>query len=159
MRITKFGHACLLVEDNETRILLDPGTMSKGFDALEHIDAVLVTHDHFDHVDPKAISTLLRRNPKAKLYVNASAAKVLAEDGLEAEIVADGDDFKVKNVRVQVVGEYHDPIHRDRPTMYNVGYMIGERFFYPGDAFTVPNFPVDTLGLPTSGPWMKPWTI
>ena len=155
MRITKFGHACLLVEDNDTRILLDPGTMSKGFATLEAIDGVLVTHDHFDHIDSKSVAALLKRNPQAKVYAEKGGAKVLAEDGIEAVVVADGDDFKVKNLRVQVAGEFHDPIHRDLPAMSNVGYLIGDRLFYPGDALTVPPFAVEILALPTGGPWMK----
>jgi L-ascorbate metabolism protein UlaG (beta-lactamase superfamily) len=155
MRITKFGHACLLIEDGETRILLDPGTMSTGFDKLQDIDAVLVTHDHGDHVDPKAVAALLKLNPKAKVYADKGGAKVLAEDGIEATTVAAGDDFEVNGVRVQVAGEFHDPIHRDLPAMSNVGYLVGGRLFYPGDALTVPPFAVEILALPTGGPWMK----
>lgn len=155
MRITKFGHACLLVEENQTRFLLDPGTMSKGFDKLANIAAILVTHDHADHIDSTAVAELLKLNPQAKVYADKGGAKVLAEDGIEAQVVSDGDNFEVNGVEVKVTGEFHDPIHRDLPAMSNVGYLIAGRLFYPGDALTVPPFAVDILALPTTGPWMK----
>jgi L-ascorbate metabolism protein UlaG (beta-lactamase superfamily) len=155
MRITKFGHACLLVEEAQTRFLIDPGTMSKGFEQLKDITAILVTHDHGDHVDPKAVTALLKLNPEAKVYADKGGVAVLAEEGIETQAAAAGDDFEVNGVRVQVAGEFHAPIHRDLPAMSNVGYLIAGRLFYPGDALTVPPFPVEILALPTGGPWMK----
>jgi L-ascorbate metabolism protein UlaG (beta-lactamase superfamily) len=155
MRITKFGHACLLVEDKDVRFLIDPGTMSEGFDELTAIDAILVTHDHADHVDAPAVKRLLEANAEAKVYADAGGVKILAEDGVEAQAVKDGDVFKVNGVEVKVAGEFHDPIHRDLPAMSNVGYLVAGRLFYPGDALTVPSFAVEILALPTGGPWMK----
>jgi L-ascorbate metabolism protein UlaG (beta-lactamase superfamily) len=63
MRITHFGHACVLVEIGNTlrtttRILLDPGSFSTGLADLGPVDAVLVTHEHVDHVDPIGESVL-----------------------------------------------------------------------------------------------------
>ncbi|MDQ3307853.1 MAG: MBL fold metallo-hydrolase, partial [Actinomycetota bacterium] len=40
MRLTHLGHACLLVETGSTRVLIDPGTYSTGFDALRDLDAI-----------------------------------------------------------------------------------------------------------------------
>jgi L-ascorbate metabolism protein UlaG (beta-lactamase superfamily) len=65
MKITHFGHACLLVETGDARILVDPGTMSKGFDELRDLHAVLVTHNHHDHFDKQQIGTLMDANPEA----------------------------------------------------------------------------------------------
>ena len=42
MRITHLGHACLLVEMADTRVLLDPGTFAGDLSALRDLDAVLV---------------------------------------------------------------------------------------------------------------------
>ncbi len=155
MRITKYGHACLLVEEHETRFLLDPGTFSKDLGDVNGLDAILVTHDHADHVDPDTVKRLLEDNPQAKVYADKGGVKVLAEAGIEAETVADEQEVDVNGVRVQVVGEFHDPIHRDFPAMSNVGYLIAGRLFYPGDALTVPPLPIEILALPTGGPWMK----
>ena len=52
-------------------------------------------------------------------------------------------------------GDLHASIHRDIPRVANVGYLVDERLYHPGDAYHVPDAPVDTLLLPTSGPWTK----
>ncbi|WP_205623083.1 MBL fold metallo-hydrolase [Sciscionella marina] len=52
MRITKFGHACVRVEKNGQAIVIDPGVMTTEPDVLAGVEAVLVTHEHFDHFDP-----------------------------------------------------------------------------------------------------------
>ena len=50
MKITKFGHSCLLVEENGVRILFDPGSYSTAQNDVKNIDVVLITHEHSDHV-------------------------------------------------------------------------------------------------------------
>jgi L-ascorbate metabolism protein UlaG (beta-lactamase superfamily) len=37
----------------------------------------------------------------------------------------------------------------------NTGYMVAEKFYFPGDNFHNPGKPVDVLALPVAGPWMK----
>jgi glyoxylase-like metal-dependent hydrolase (beta-lactamase superfamily II) len=73
MRLTHLGHACLLVETAAARLLIDPGTMS-AFDDVVDLDAVLVTHQHGDHVDPARLPALLAANPGATLFVDADTA-------------------------------------------------------------------------------------
>jgi hypothetical protein len=63
MRLTKFGHSCLLVEEGGARVLLDPGSFSEGFETLEGLTAVCLTHQHVDHLDPERVRLLLDRNP------------------------------------------------------------------------------------------------
>src|SRR5947208_1221070 len=55
MRIVHFGHACVLLETAGERILLDPGTLSNGFEGERELSAVLITHQHFDHLDAERI--------------------------------------------------------------------------------------------------------
>ena len=59
MRLTKFGHSCLLVEEQGARMLLDPGTLSDGFEELQGLTAILYTHQHADHLDPARLPGLL----------------------------------------------------------------------------------------------------
>ncbi len=78
MQITRFGHAAVLVEAADTRILIDPGAFS--LDAtfeLEGLDAIVVTHQHADHIDTTRGPGLLERNPGAVLLCDPESASVL----------------------------------------------------------------------------------
>lgn len=156
MRITKLGHACLLVEEGDARLLFDPGAFSSGFETLEGLTAVLVTHQHADHVQASTLRPLLERNPGATLYVDEGTAGELAgEDGIDATVAREGDELQLGGVSVRVVGRDHAVIHPDFPTIPNAGYLVADRFFHPGDALTVPDVPVEILGLPVGAPWLK----
>ena len=112
MRITRYGHSCLLVEEGDARVLLDPGVFSSGFEELRGLTAVLVTHQHADHLDPARLRALLEANPDAALHVDSGTAAAL--DGLPHTVVAAGDVLDV-GVRVDVLGSEHAVIHPDIP--------------------------------------------
>ncbi len=154
MRLTKYEHACVLVEDEGARVLIDPGVYSSGFETLTRLDAVLLTHQHADHVDLDRLGPLLADNPEARVYADDATAEILRDKGIEAAVASDGDRLDLP-IEVTVHGVNHAVIHPDIPIIPNVGYLVSGRFFHPGDAFTVPDVPIDVLGLPTGAPWLK----
>ncbi|MGH8824250.1 MAG: MBL fold metallo-hydrolase, partial [Jiangellaceae bacterium] len=135
MRLTKYEHACVLVEDGDARILIDPGTYSHGFEDLTGLTGVLVTHQHADHLDVERLRPLLGRNPGADVHTDEATAAILAEQGVVAGAVRAGDRFDV-GIEVSAYGVDHARIHEDIPLVPNVGFLVGGRFFHPGDAFT-----------------------
>lgn len=151
MDLTRFGHSCVLVEDSGGRVLLDPGTLSSGFESLRGLTAVLVTHQHPDHLDPQRLPALLEANPEAALYLDEGSA---GQVELPHTVVRAGSTFDV-GTSVRVLGAEHAVIHPDIPVVPNVGYLVGGRFFTPGDAFTVPDADVEVLGVPVAAPWQK----
>jgi L-ascorbate metabolism protein UlaG (beta-lactamase superfamily) len=155
MRLTKYGHSCLLVEEGPARLLLDPGTLSGGFEEQEGLTAVLVTHQHADHLDLQRLCTLLDRNPGARVLCDEGSAEQLAAAGAAVEVVHDGEELDVGGVAVRVSGRDHAVIHPDIPMVPNVGYLVGGRLFHPGDAFTPPGRPVEVLAVPAGAPWLK----
>jgi len=155
VRLTKYGHSCLLVEQADARLLIDPGSLSRGFEELRDLSAVLITHQHPDHVDLDRIEGLLRHNAAADVFSDRATAEQLRARGLPARAVRSGEDLVVSGARVQVVGDQHAVIHADIPRIDNVGYLIADRLLHPGDSLTVPNRPVDVLCLPTAAPWLK----
>jgi L-ascorbate metabolism protein UlaG (beta-lactamase superfamily) len=150
---THYGHACVLLDTGAARLLIDPGTFSTGFETVEGLDAVLVTHQHFDHLDTDRLGALLGANPAARLIVDSGTAGQLA--GIEHEVVEPGASFEVAGARVEVLGGEHAVIHPDIPVIANNAYLVDGTHLHPGDAYTPPPGPIDVLFLPTGAPWLK----
>ena len=154
MKITKYGHACLLVEEGDATVLLDPGMWNAPPDALG-IDAVLITHEHQDHIDIEQLKMVLGNNPETTVYTHEAVGALLTEAGIAYTPVAEGEVITVNGVSVQGFGHDHAVIYGTSPCR-NMGYLIGEKLYVPGDALhDVPNKPVEVLALPTGAPWMK----
>lgn len=152
MRVVHFGHACVLLDTGSTRMLIDPGTFSSGFEQARDLDAVLITHQHPDHLDAARLPSLLAANPSAQLITDAGSAEQ-TENSVTAR---PGDVLKVGDTTVKVVGGRHAVIHQDIPVIPNAGYVIGDgAFYHPGDALFVPDEDIDVLALPSGAPWMR----
>ena len=155
MRLTKFGHSCLLVEEGGARVLLDPGSFSEGFETLEGLTAVCLTHQHVDHLDPERVRLLLDRNPGVRVVSDEGSAEALGEAGADVEVVHDGDELVLGGLALRVAGRDHAAVHPEVPVIPNVGYLVGGRLFHPGDALTMPGEPVEVLAVPAGAPWLK----
>lgn len=154
MRIAKFGHACLFVETDDARVLIDPGVFSSGLEAVGDLTAILITHAHGDHLDVNHVAKLVAANPGVGIFGDIDSARTLVEAGIQAQSVEPGQKLDV-GTTVEVVGRDHAVIHPDLPRLINHGYLIGERLFHPGDALTIPGRDVDVLALPIGAPWLK----
>ena len=153
MKITKYGHSCLHVVDGSASILIDPGSFSQGFETLSGLTAVLITHQHADHVDQQRLTGLLRANPDATLYADGDSAEVLSGAGITATTVATGDVLDV-GTRVEVFAGSHATIHADLPAISNACYFSAVGCCIPATASRSSPQKVEILALPTSAPWM-----
>ena len=156
MKITKLGHCCLLIEEAGLRILTDPGMFSIGAqEDLENLDAVVITHEHADHLHVDSLKKILQKNPRAKIISNSSVGKLLKDMAVNFIQVEDGERTEVGSLVLTGHGRKHAEIYQDFGQVENTGYFIGDRLFYPGDAFYNPGRQVEILALPVAGPWMK----
>ncbi|WP_433242009.1 MBL fold metallo-hydrolase [Actinomadura nitritigenes] len=156
MQLTKHAHACVVLEKEGTTIVLDPGKFTPDAEAaVAAADAVLITHEHFDHFDDALLGAALDKRPDLHVYGPASVRDKLGEHGGRVRAVASGDALSIGDFAVTVHGERHAVIHPDIPIVANTGYLIDGRVYHPGDAYHVPDVPVEALLLPTSGPWTK----
>ncbi|MGW7428592.1 MBL fold metallo-hydrolase [Streptomyces sp. NPDC054861] len=155
MKLTKKSHACIRLEKAGRSLVVDPGGFSEE-DAALGADAVLVTHEHPDHFDEGRLRAGLEANPAAEIWTLRSVAEQLsAAFPGRVHTVGDGDTFTAAGFEVQVHGELHAVIHPDIPRVTNIGFLVDDAVFHPGDALTLPGRPVDTLMLPVMAPWNK----
>ncbi len=158
MDLTLLGHSCVRFDKGGSRLVVDPGAFS-ATDALEGADAVLVTHEHVDHVVPDELRAALVGRPELQVWGPASVTTaVIGDDDAVASrvhTVAPGDHVDVVGFAVDVVGEKHAVIHPDIPQVSNVGYLVDGTVLHPGDALTVPDGDIAVLLVPIAAPWVK----
>lgn len=154
MRLTKLEHACVRLEKDGAVLVIDPGIWT-GPDALDGAASVLVTHEHFDHLNADGLRAAFAADPGLQLWTNASVAGQFAEFAGRVHVISHGDTFGTEGFDVAVYGQEHALLHRDIPLVPNTGFMIDGEVFHPGDALTVPEDAVLTLLLPVNAPWLK----
>lgn len=145
MRIIKYTHSCVRIEVDGTALVIDPGIWSEAA-ALPGCAAVLVTHEHFDHVDVPRLAGL-----GVPVYAPAGADI----EGIDVISVQPGDQFTVAGIAVRAVGGRHAAVYDGQPDCPNLGYLVSDRLYHPGDALHVPDQPVETLLVPMQASWLK----
>jgi len=153
MELTKYEHACFTVEKDGKTIVVDPGAFTTDFSVPEQVVAVIITHEHGDHLDTDQLSEIVAKNPDTVILAPQDVTAKLST--FETRTVHGGDSFALSGFDLDFYGDDHAVIHPDMHKAQNVGVLIEDRLYFPGDSFAVPDKSVDTLALPVSAPWMK----
>jgi L-ascorbate metabolism protein UlaG (beta-lactamase superfamily) len=152
--LTKLGHSCVRLEKDDARLVIDPGIWA-GDDVLAGASAILVTHEHPDHLDDRVVRAALAADPSVQLWANATVAGGLSEFGDRVHSVRHGDAFAAAGFDVRVYGADHAVIDSAIPVIRNTGFAVDGQVFHPGDSFTVPEEPIPVLLVPVIAPWLK----
>jgi len=155
MELTKYIHSCVRLTDGDRGLVIDPGGFSEVPVALDGIHAALVTHEHPDHIDVEAITLAVNADPDLRIWAPAPVAGMLAGLGDRVTTVTPGETFSAGGLEVRVFGGQHAQIHRSIPVVANLGYLVEDAVYHPGDSLDVPTAPVPTLLLPIHAPWSK----
>src|SRR5919205_2577918 len=132
MELIKHGHACVVLSKGDRRLVIDPGAFTDDA-AYQGASAVLVTHEHFDHVVPDQLKAALEADPALEVWTNSSVAELLDGAGSRVHVVGAGDAVTAAGFEVHVHGELHAQIHPEIPRIANVGFLVEGLVFHPGD--------------------------
>jgi L-ascorbate metabolism protein UlaG (beta-lactamase superfamily) len=154
MRLTKFEHAALLLEESGRRLFVDPGSFTSPLTDTANTAAVVITHEHADHWTPEQLNRILDRNPEVPIYAPEGVARAAAD--FDVTVVRPGDTVEAGPFTLRFFGGRHAVIHESIPVVDNVGVLINDELYYAGDSFFIPEgVEVDVLAAPAGAPWMK----
>lgn len=153
MKLTKYSHACMVLEQDGQRLVIDPGNLSDDFEVPTDVVAVVITHLHADHCDSSKLQAILRQNPEAHIY---GLAEVAQHAGLPISAVTAGNIVEAGSFRLEFTGGEHAVIHHDIDKIGNVGVVVNhDQLYYPGDSFALPPRHMQWIAMPVAAPWMK----
>lgn len=161
IKITLFKHASLAIEYDGEEIYVDPvtkvGDTEIDYTTLPKADFILVTHEHWDHLDPKAIEELSK--PQTKIILNATSEKQLGK----GTIMANNQRMNlVDGITLESVPAYNTTPEREKfhPKGNGNGYILnidGTRIYIAGDTEDIPEMAdihdIDLAFLPVNQPY------
>jgi len=160
LQMTFIGHGSLMLTWNGKIIQVDPVLQIADYSKLPQADLILVTHDHPDHLDAKAIAMLTRPGKTTLVLTAACAAK--APGGVSMK---NGDVKNLTGLRIEAVPAYNiiqkrpdgQPFH---PPGIGNGYVLtfgDKRVYVAGDTENIPEMKdlpaIDVAFLPMNLPY------
>ena len=148
MKITKYVHSCLLVEEQGKAALIDPGSytfQSKALDVryIEKLDFVLITHEHSDHLHIPFLKEILAQFPNVEVITNPGVDLLLEREGIRASSKG--------NEHISLTEAPHERIFSSAAPA-NVLFHVFSRLTHPGDSFQFKEAK-EVLALPVQAPW------
>lgn len=155
MKLTKYNHACVILEKNNQLLIIDPGSFTALPEDLLSTCAIVITHIHADHLSKDNVQKILAINPEAIILAPKQVADTLTEFH-NVQVVTANQQITVGPFKLQFFGVNHAVIHDSLPLFDNVGVLVDDKIYYPGDSFVLPGDKKPNLLLaPVNAPWMK----
>lgn len=159
MRISKFVHSCLLVEEGGTSVLFDPGKFSfldGGVkpERFQNLAAIVLTHEHPDHMDDESLQVIVAQNPGAPVIANSAIRDRLADKSIQVEVHESGS-RTIGAITLRAIVATHANLLNAVPPR-NVAYTVNDRLLHPGDSFDEALDVcrgIEILALPVMAPW------
>jgi len=154
---------CFRIKTKDKVIICDPGYIGsrdqQGFTtaSFEKADVILISHHHFDHLNPQLLDQLVNENT-----VIIAPEKCVEFTDKKIKVVQAGDHFTINEIDIQVVNAYNTPQGKSNPKNHpkgeGVGYVFrltGKTFYFAGDTDVIEDMAhlgaVDVAFLPMSG--------
>jgi L-ascorbate metabolism protein UlaG (beta-lactamase superfamily) len=158
MLLTKFTHSCVRITDEGRALVIDPGGFSEVETALAEVDAVLITHEHPDHVDATRLAAVAATNGDLRIWAPKAVTDQLSSVPDLADrltTVGSGEQFTAGGFPIRTFGGQHALIHSTIPVVANVCYLVEGAIYHPGDSYVVPTAAVELALVPINAPWAK----
>lgn len=154
MRLTKFEHAALLLEESGKKLYIDPGSFTSPLTDTANTVAVVITHEHADHWTPEQLKRVVDMNSEVPIFAPEGVARAAAD--FDITVVHAGDTVEAGPFTLRFFGGRHALIHESIPVVDNLGVLVNDELYYAGDSFVIPEgVELDTLAVPAAAPWMK----
>jgi L-ascorbate metabolism protein UlaG (beta-lactamase superfamily) len=159
LKITFIGHGTLMFGYDGKVVHVDPVSQEGDYSKLSKGDLVLITHEHGDHLDPKALSLI--RGDNTKVVLTETCAKQV-QGGI---VMKNGDVQTVQGLKIEAVPAYNIEHKRPDGQAYHPkgvgnGYVVtfGEtRVYVAGDTENTPEMKklekIDVAFLPMNLPY------
>ncbi len=154
MIITKFEHACLLLDNGKHRLIIDPGSFTNLPDNLTNLVCAVITEEHVDHYNLENIKKILAQNPEITILSTKTVAEQLKEVGINCQAVTRELKQQAQSFTLKLKETDHAEIYKSSPCRV-LTIQVDDFLYYPSDSFTTTESSVEVLALPTSGPWHK----
>lgn len=153
MRVTRYFQSCLLIEDGDIRILVDPSAREgANLENFGHISAVFYTHQHGDHFDANLAKRFIEE-ASTTVYANESTAKLIHTDKTDKKIIVKSNqEFDVEGMKVQAKDLPHCLMWDGSQGPQNTGFKFADKLFHPGDGKELANYSAEVVALPINGP-------
>ncbi len=154
MKLTKYQHSCFTLEKNDHVLIVDPGAWTTDFIIPQNVVAVVVTHEHADHFDPEKLAAIAAAYPEVTIYGPAAVTTKIPD--LPTQSVVANDRVEIGGFDLLFVGGEHATILKDfHPPFENIGVIVDDILYHPGDSLVVPEQPIRVLSVPIVAPWEK----
>ena len=160
MRIYKYLHSCLVLEENGKRLLIDPGAFSfvEGLLTPEDIgpvDTIVLTHQHLDHYYPEALKIILGLRP-APVLTNKEIAGLAKQGGIDCEVIRPGETREHEGFAIEAFTAPHGAVPAAIPE--NTAFRVNGKFLTTGDSTELSVDAVrgtEVLALVVTAPWSR----
>lgn len=149
MKLTKYEHSCVVLEQEGNKLVIDPGIYSTSFTDFSNIVGVVVTHKHSDHFDMAKLRAIKSLNNNVEILSTMD----VAHDSLELSTrpVQAGYTTTIGPFTLEFFGGDHE-LYKG---IQNIAVLVNGNYFHPGDSYTLPQKQIKVLGAPASAPWLR----
>lgn len=154
MKLSKYEHACLILDNGQSRLVIDPGCFTKLPDDLSGISCIIITEEHVDHFNLENVQSILKQSPHAKIFSTDAVVDDLAKSEIEANVVHGQKETDQSGYHLSFNETPHAAVYRISPCR-SLSVKVDDYLYYPSDSYNTTDDTVEVLALPTSGPWHK----